>query len=505
MKPARPPEAGSVWVRITQPARSTLVYAWDGDANAMRVAGVHKPVADLAGDAGEVALGRDLASVPALVLGLGDLSAMPGALVAGAIVGGVRDADGRLALVVWASIRQGHPPEAIEGQRAALTRTLLSTAALALPLTWLDAAQATTALGEARIAARTAARERSAGQGDYDDATAGAERTPAWRVPEGIDRARARGDGIGIFDETPALLSFIPYRFQRYLTELLLADERVLFFAERPQTRERGGLLGLRRRRALASIVLVTDWRALWLEDAAPPDAALVSWGYTVSVAPLGRLVSVARDTSATTIRVTLHACGGQAPWEIELPDDLRAACAVAMDLLAGFAPIVAGADDRRVRRVLAVTPWQPDETTREHLRYLGGVIPERERVALEGAIGEATAGATILTQAAAPALGEFRSPATMLALTSDALWIASLDRRGGAVTVRRVATAAIATARMRHALTGCTLSVTIPTTGGVEQLTIPFHSPAIPSYRALFTRLCLLLHQPPTGQNPGG
>jgi hypothetical protein len=498
------PRRSAIRVRITQPAHATLAYAWDEAASALRVTGLQPAFAGAAGDGGEVAMGPDASPLPAVVLGLEAMSAAPGSLIDCELLGAALDAEGHLVLLVWAIISNESPPDVLDDAWiAALTPSLVTRYSLAAPIVWLDAEAARTALDDARLAARQAGRTRAAGIGDYDSTSD--DRMAAWRVPEGVNLARARVDGIGIFDAVPALLTVIPYRFQRYLTELLLADEQVLFFAERLARREREGMLGWRQRRIPAGILLVTEWRMLWLEDAAPPDATLVQWGYTVSVAPLGRLTAVIEVGLPRQIDVRLEARQGQTSWHAELPNGMEEAVAFARDLLAGFLPATDGLRDRRVRRVLPVTPWLPDAATREHLRYLGGILPERQRTTLDATLQRALGAATVLARAVAPALAEFQTPPTALALTADALWIAALDRRGEAGTVRRIDLAEIAAAQLRHSLLGCALTVVLPRGEQEEAVVIPFHSPAIAPYRALFTRLCLLLHRPLPTLHRGG
>lgn len=135
--------------------------------------------------------------------------------------------------------------------------------------------------------------------------------------------AELRARGAAVYGESEHLARWIPTRFARYLGELLLPDERVLFFAECPPLTIRGwtgsvaqghGVSGgrssapsrhsppwsvgraldrWRTRHLQSGIFLITDRQALLLRDYAAPDATMVQWGYVAHSIPLARLLAV--------------------------------------------------------------------------------------------------------------------------------------------------------------------------------------------------------------------
>jgi hypothetical protein len=145
----------------------------------------------------------------------------------------------------------------------------------------------------------------------------------AWRELAGVSPAERLVLGPLAYASGEHLLRWVPSRFERYLSELLLPEEQVLFFAECPTLTMRGwtgelllatsghddepdhvmparsGLIGrtvdrMRTRRLQHGILLVTDYQMLLLRDYAPPDVTLVDWGYVAHSWPLGRLVGAA-------------------------------------------------------------------------------------------------------------------------------------------------------------------------------------------------------------------
>lgn len=154
-----------------------------------------------------------------------------------------------------------------------------------------------------------------------------------WREIAPVSPAELRARGAAVYGESSQLARWIPARFARYLGELLLPEERVLFFAECPPLTIRGwtasaaqrhgassesgvGTTGrrsrlrnvgraldrLRSRHLQSGIFLITDRQALLLRDYAAPDATMVQWGYVAHSMPLARLraarVMLARASS---------------------------------------------------------------------------------------------------------------------------------------------------------------------------------------------------------------
>jgi hypothetical protein len=471
----RPAEETTVLVRITQPAHTTPHYTWDGARERPRFAGLAPGMPHIAGDLGVVVSAPD---VPVLMLGLGDVSLAPETLVACHILRGARDAMGRLALIAC-----------IEGMNVddtltdgVITASLIAGAGLAVPLQWLNAIAAQDALREAQAAARRAAHEQTRTS------------APAWRVPAGVDISRAAIDGLGIFDAAPALLEYIPYRFQQYLTQHLLDDERVLFFAERPEAEARGQRWLSRRAPVLAGLLLVTDRRILLLEDRAPPNLMLVQGSYQIAVAGLGRLAGVELRPAALpdyhTMWIALAARDGRAEYIFDLPDASAPAGQIAVDLLRAFLPRATGAADRRVRRVLeSVAPFS-SISLRDEQTYIEQLIPDNTRAALERAVAATLGGQRAVAQAYAPAVTGVGAQA--VALTADALYLVTTYE-----AARRIALAAVAGATYTYSLMACDLTLLIPQGTQAERMRISFPHIASALYGWVFTALGLALHTP--------
>src|SRR6266516_1590170 len=90
------------------------------------------------------------------------------------------------------------------------------------------------------------------------------------------------------------LIRFVPQRFQHALADLLLDDERLLVFVERPLLRHRTGWLGTQTWRSNEGLFLVTDRQVLWLRDFLAPGSSFLPGGYIAHMAPLERLQGIA-------------------------------------------------------------------------------------------------------------------------------------------------------------------------------------------------------------------
>lgn len=353
------------------------------------------------------------------------------------------------------------------------------------------------------------------------------EQRAAWRVLEGVSPRQLRELGLGAFAEAEHLLLLVPPRFQQYLGELLLDDERVLYFIERPRLRVRRGVLGLGAQYLSEGLLLCTDRQVLWLRDVAAPDATLIPWGYRARSCPVERLarVQIVRPgqadaalglTAAPWARLVIQsaAADGVASLVIEFPESALPALEQAAALLERFLPFPAGSlqalADRRVRRLPSVAAWQPTAEERDLLLQLGGLTPVEARERLERALAEAVAtGEPVLAKAVAPALAEYRGGPRLLAISPERLLFGQTEegrsRKGqGAepqVTLTSVPLVQVAAVQLRHSLLGCAFEVVVPAVSGQKAPpVVPFNSPGIVPFRAIYTRTRLLLAHPYQG-----
>ncbi|MBF6590450.1 MAG: hypothetical protein IVW57_07940 [Ktedonobacterales bacterium] len=306
-----------------------------------------------------------------------------------------------------------------------------------------------------------------------------------------------------------------------------------------------GRALGrLRVRKLHQGLFLITTHQVLLLRDYVPPDAALVDWGYVARSWPLGRLRAVSVLPPGATLdqaalsswptRVVTRLAGTQAFDEATLPASyarlvvgLEAARGVE---LSGFAvppdglplleraanrlasalpwPSTAGAADRRLRLTPAVAAWTPTEREAAALETLGDLVPAAEARALAlASAAEVLPDEVVLVQARTPALrGDGGGAPALLTLTGQRLLLASRDpqrgHRGGAPTpvVISLPLPELASVSLQHSLLGCYLTISLPIGAPapeVRQITTAFPSPLIVPFRALSSRLRVLLNGP--------
>ena len=164
---------------------------------------------------------------------------------------------------------------------------------------------------------------------------------------------------------------------------------------------------------------------------------------------------------------------------------------------------------DQRLLRVPSVEPYMPLAHERRKLEGLGGnVTPETER-RLETALADLKQtlveadGDELLVSALVPALEEYHSPARIVALSRQKLFVLDEQRyRSISVQISNYDLHTITSAQLRYSLLGSNLSIFIPHKHAqkeeVQQISLPFHSPAITLFLPLFQKLRLLLTMPP-------
>ena len=329
--------------------------------------------------------------------------------------------------------------------------------------------------------------------------------------------------------EAEQLIRFVPARFQQTLQQVLLDDEHLLAFLERPLLRHRAGWLGMHQSRANAGLFLLTDRQALWVRDFFSPGASSFPEGYIAHSLPLERLVSVfllpagAGEVRPQHASPHLHLClrlgssSGQEALDIAFPDDEISGEALVRitSLLESFLPRAPAdetgrQDDRRVRHLPVVDAWMPQGTEARRLRNLGGVMPEETKQALEQRLADLLASnrEELLVWALVPALEQYRSPARQVTLTRAAVLIldAVPERAHGrpararatAIQVQRYPLAQISSAQLSYSLLGSELRLFVPRPDReAQQIILPFQSPAIAWFLPLFTRLRQALSVP--------
>lgn len=362
------------------------------------------------------------------------------------------------------------------------------------------------------------------------------EATVAWRAVEGLTPeqralvAQAQTvEQVAAFLQPEHLIHSVPLRFQHALERLLLDDERLLAFVQRPRLSHRVGWLRMHQYRANAGLLLITDRQVLWLRDYFSPGASLFPEGFiarSISTERLTDLVLVPAgaatsalslplaDDSLPYLRLVLIIGSGSGHEVYEVVFPARSESAEALErisaILRTFVPL-AGAQERRLRRQPLVEPWIPQGDEVRRLAGLGGVVPGEVKQLLEQrlvAVLQAT-NEELLVAVTVPALEEYRSPARLVALTRTAVLtcdaLPEAPRRfwatpkGWVVQAQRYDLARISSVQLSYSLLGSSLHLWLPGGQGcTQEVIIPFHSPAIAWFLPLFTRLRLLLSQPP-------
>lgn len=136
-------------------------------------------------------------------------------------------------------------------------------------------------------------------------------------------------------------------RFLRGLDGLLDADERVLYWVERPQLHDLSIVERVRGRiDRRAALLLLTDRQLLWLVDHAQPDVYLSDWGVDVEAVPIENLTSVAVAEADTTVSLEIETGRGTSAYA--LPSELGPEVHTAARLAERFLPRTGGWLPRR-------------------------------------------------------------------------------------------------------------------------------------------------------------
>jgi hypothetical protein len=536
-------------VQVREPQHDTSVYTWDVERNGLRLTSVQRAKPGLPADLAVFHAGGQL-ELPVLLLQC--VSAAPGTYVQAHLLGALspgqpRRADGAPAAQGWVFIAVA----AIDASLSAYTSLdTLPPAQLAVLKAYLrdqareeqgeqpleieecDAEAAARLVRETRLFTKREQRARPRGKawpGREED-----ERPVAWRAIEGLSAslrlALQRDALLAQSEDAPHaqaehLIRFVPQRFQHALAKLLLDDERLLAFVERPLLRHRTGLLGVQTWRSNEGFFLLTDRQALWLRDFMAPGSTFAEGGYIARMVSLERLQRVAvlppgrtpgefagrmeaNDSPYQRLVLEAASAAGTELIAIEFPVKAEAEKALAhiVAMLRAFLPKADGRTDRRVRRLPVVEIWMPQGVEAERLAGLGGFVPAPVAGRLEQRLAESVkdSGEEVLASALVPALEDFKSPARQVALTRQRLivvddGVGGRRAAGGATEqVSHYELTSITSAQLRYSLLGSGLSLFVPQGDGrTQQVSLPFNSPAIAWFLPLFTRLRLLLSGP--------
>jgi hypothetical protein len=533
-------------VRVTHPQRDVPIYTWNREQDCLRLSGLYQAEAGLPADLAVLTLEGEH---EAPVLLITTHSVAPDTLVTARLLGGFsavapekRDDVPPVEGWVFVAVPEVDPaltsyrtldmlpPLLMEPLQAYVSAQYgEETSAVHL----CDAEAAARCLRETRLWFKREQRKQpKARLWNRQEAE---DKPVAWRAIEGLsealraqllyDKALQEGENTP-HAQAERLIRFVPQRFQQALADLLLDDERLLAFVERPLLRHRTGILPSQKWRSNEGLFLITDRQALWLRDFLSPGSNFLSGGYIAHMAPLERLQNItvvpagqAPYEYATRLdpsdspyqRLVMEVASSTADelFTIEFPQrtEMEKILARITGILREFLPYPQGKTDRRLRRVPVVEMWMPRGAEAERLAGLGGTVPPAIVQRLEQRVSSLlrSPGEERLVTALVPALEEYKSPPRLVTLTRTALIVVDESaeraiRRGKRHedlddSIRRYELATISSAQLRHSLLGSSLSIFVPQKDGkTRQQVIPFHSPAIAWFLPLFTRLRLLL-----------
>ncbi len=302
-------------VRVHQPRCDCPIYEWDRELECMRLSGIYRAEQGLPADLATLRLEERL-DVPVLLLTT--YSSPPETMVRARLIGALHYTPvgeakvASLPLENWLCIAVAAVDAPLSSylslemlpasQLASLKAYVQTKGGDELPqdATHIDVCNATAAanlLRETRLALKRERRMQPKGKRRLKREQE--ERPVAWRAIEGLSEAlrlQLQMDALmqdaaaGPHAQAEHLIRFVHQRFQQALDDLLLDDERLLAFVERPLLRHRTGWLGMQTWRSNEGVLLVTDRQVLWLRDFLTPGNNFLSGGYIARMAPLERL-----------------------------------------------------------------------------------------------------------------------------------------------------------------------------------------------------------------------
>lgn len=480
----KPPPELTVNVRIEEPGGTFNIYSYDQQRGTLRLAGVrHRPPSGVERGIVLNTLGREDRPLEALILVASPTS--KGCIVEARIVGGVEveAPEGEKPCLVGvpaadparASVRDAS--HLLEAERQAI----VDVAASELQgdsLRWISCAETEAVVKEATKAYWENRAKMS-----------GVRHAAAWKA-QPLSGRWAEDDEAEPHTWAEYLVPSLPFRFQRYVEELLLPDERILFFVERPSFAPGGAWGLLRRQRLRQGLLLITDRQVMVMLDSLPPDSTMVDWGYIAKASAVERLTAAWLDSRNSTCEIgfALDAMGGTERYAMVFPAEHAEALQEAVSLLDGFARPPASTAARRLYddKPSAGPPRDDDEEVDVEAKY-----PHLRD--LLARIGEDN---VVAAAAARPVDGRGLGPA--LALTASKLVVfGGGSRKDLQAGCQEYPVPGISSVELTQSLVGCRFEVFVPAAEEVDKVTLKYHYPDAPSFLRAFIALRHLLGQP--------
>jgi hypothetical protein len=349
---------------VLRPRGTYNDFVFDERLRMVRLKGIVH-LADSVAEVGEVRGAWDADGDPFQALVFTALPTLPGCIMRGHVEGGLegRTVEGARHALVLSTVRHG---DALSRQTLA-SQVLPAAVALlgwraSTQVRWLDKDAALALLWEGRerlLADR--ARRRAPRHG------------AAWKAEPG-ERPRDGSAYAEAHTWAERMVGSLPFRFQRYVEDELLGEERILFFVERPPFRPPGARWGvLRRQRLSEGLLIVTDRQLLFMEDALPPDITMVHWGYIARTTAVERIqgAELRAETDRAVLHVRVQAEFGSEHLSVPFPPECKDPLAEVELLLRSFA----SPEGSAVRRLYAEGDGAKDEEVVEASSRVGNWV----------------------------------------------------------------------------------------------------------------------------------
>ncbi len=310
---------------------------------------------------------------------------------------------------------------------------------------------------------------------------------PAWKAILGPREVGSLPTETLASTEAERAVLRLPYRFQNYVEQCLVPEERILLHVLRPPL-SYGSVPLLRRRQSNEGILVLTDQQLLFMIDVLAPDATYVQWGYLVRVVALERVRAADAVDAKPYPRliVEVEASGGTERLGFDFPKSAWPDLERAANILRRFTP---SPGEQHLRRLPEVTEDRPSINEKED--ELGPAdLVERVEAKLEARLGP---GEFVLSRAMAPAWPDKKLGPRLLALTKDRMLIVP----DGDGVVEQYSLSEISSARLENSFLGYQMDLALPRNGRVHRVIVDFDSPSAPRFCRFFVKARQLLATP--------
>ena len=481
----KPPAELTVNVRVEEPAGTFNTYSYDQQRGTLRLAGVHqRPYSGVERGTVLNTLTEDGGLLEALIPVTSPTS--KGCIVEARVIGGVEVSTLEARGLYLVGVPTADPARAEVHDAAELSQAerqaIDSAASFGLQrvsLQWIPYADAEAVVKEATKA-----------YWENKARLSGVRYVAAWKA-QPLSGRWASDDEAEPHTWAEYLVPSLPYRFQKYVEEMLLPDERILFFVERPSFVP-GGVWGLLRRQKLRQgLLVITDRQVMAMLDSLPPDSTMVDWGYIAKASAVERLTGVWLDSRDSTCEIgfAFDSAGGVERYTVTFPAVHHEALEEAVNLLERFAhPLTPTAarrlyDDKPPAGLARRDDEEGDlEVKYPHLRHLLDRIGDGDNV--------------VATAAARAMEGRGLGPAMVLTANKLVLFPGG-SRKDLEPSCREYPVAGISSVELTQSLVGCRFELFVPAMEEVDKVTLRYNYPDAPAFLKAFIALRHLLGQP--------